>query len=150
VFFAVQHAQPAVLTQAEFVSWSRAFDLQILEAAAHLWCNILHLHGESVYFDELSDYPVQIINWHDREAGPTLREAGENFKGVLCGGLARDTLVFQTPDRVRLEAMDAMDQVGKRRLLLSTGCVIPIITPHGNIMAARDSVTGESGQSFHA
>jgi uroporphyrinogen decarboxylase len=142
VFFAVQHAQADLLSPDEFVSWSRDLDLDILGSASDLWCNILHLHGENVFFDQVADYPVQIINWHDRETPPTLREAREKYQGVLCGGLARDTLVLKTGDQVRLEARDAIAEAGSRRLLLSTGCVIPIITPHGNIMAARGAAAG--------
>jgi uroporphyrinogen decarboxylase len=142
IFFAVQHAQADLLSPDEFKHWSRALDLEILHSASDLWCNILHLHGENVYFDEVADYPVHIINWHDRETPPTLREAREKYHGVLCGGLARDTLVFQTADQVSREAMDAIAQAGSRRLLLSTGCVIPIITPHGNIVAARGAAAG--------
>ena len=35
---------------------------------------------------------------------------------------------------------DAIRQTGGRRLLLGTGCVVPVIAPHGNILAARQSV----------
>lgn len=143
VFLAVQHAQAEVLSVDEFRQWSRRFDLSMLDSAADLWCNILHLHGQNVYFDQVTDYPVQIINWHDRETAPSLREARRQFGGVLCGGLGRDTLVLQMAESVRKEATLAAAEAGDRRFLLSTGCVIPIITPHGNILAARNAMAAK-------
>jgi uroporphyrinogen decarboxylase len=132
-----------MLSPDEFLHWSRPSDLALLDEAKDLWCNILHLHGATVYFDATVDYPVQVINWHDRETPPSLAEARGRFRGVLCGGLARDTLIFRTPDEVRAEARAAMTQVQGRHLLLSTGCVVPVITPHGNIVAARRAVDDE-------
>jgi uroporphyrinogen decarboxylase len=56
---------------------------------------------------------------------------------VLCGGLSRDALVYKTPQDIRKEKEDAIQQTGGRRLIVSTGCVVPIIAPHGNFMAAK-------------
>jgi uroporphyrinogen decarboxylase len=74
VFFAVQHAQYGLLSKEEYNTFGRPYDLQVLEAAEGLWLNVLHLHGRDVMFDLLADYPVQVINWHDRETWPTLAE----------------------------------------------------------------------------
>ncbi len=140
IFYAVQHAQASLLNEDEFIHFSREMDLQILGAAENLWCNMLHLHGEDIYFDIAKDYPVQIVNWHDRETPPSLAEAQKTYKGVLCGGISRDTLVYKTADDVQREVEDAIQQIGGRRLILSTGCVVPIIAPLGNIQAAPLSV----------
>ncbi len=98
---------------------------------------MLHMHGENIYFDLLAKYPAHIVNWHDRETPPSLADAQKVFKGVLCGGLSRDALVYKNSDDIKKEAMDAIEQTGGRKLILSTGCVVPIIAPHGNIMAAK-------------
>lgn len=140
VFYAVQHAQAELLAEDEFRHFSEAPDLEILGAAGDLWCNMLHLHGEDVYFDLTKKYPVQIVNWHDRDTPPSLRKAQDLFKGGVCGGLGRETLVYQTPKEIRNEAADAIEQTGGRRFILSTGCVVPIITPLGNWTAARYAV----------
>ncbi len=140
IFYAVQHAQADLLSPAEFSRFGREFDLEVLTSASGLWFNLLHLHGENVYFEAVSDYPVQAINWHDRETPPSLAGARSVFRGLLCGGLARDTLVYKTPREVRAEASDAIAQVNRQGLILSTGCVVPIIAPHGNLVAARQAV----------
>ena len=137
IFYAVQHAQATLLKEDEFKRFSQSLDLQTLKSAQGLWCNMLHIHGEDIYFDQVSKYPVQIVNWHDRETPPSLAQAQKMFKGVVCGGLSRDALVYKTAQDVRKEKEDAIQQTGGRRLILSTGCVVPIIAPHGNIMAAK-------------
>jgi len=137
IFYAVQHAQATLLNEDEFNHFSQSLDLQILESAQGLWCNMLHIHGLDIYFDNVSRYPVQIINWHDRETPPSLEEAQKNYRGTVCGGLSRDTLVYKTAQDVRKEKEEAIQQTGGRRLIISTGCVVPVIAPHGNIMAAK-------------
>jgi len=69
-----------------------------------------------------------------------LADAQEKFSEVVCGGLGRDTLVYREQAEVLEEAKDAIAQTNGRRLILSTGCVVPVIASHGNIMAARRSV----------
>jgi uroporphyrinogen decarboxylase len=140
IFYAVQHAQAQLLTETEFLEFGGAFDLPLLESIRPLWLNVLHLHGENVYFDAVVDYPVQVINWHDRDTDPSLREGLARFQGVLCGGLSRETMVYGNAAKVQSEAADAVGQTGGRRLLLGTGCVVPVIAPHGNLLAARKNV----------
>jgi len=137
IFYAVQHAQATLLNEDEFKRFSENLDLQILGSAHGLWCNMLHLHGKDVYFDQVSKYPVQIINWHDRETPPSLGQAQKMFKGAVCGGLSRETLVYKTAQEIRQEKADAVQQTGGRRLIISTGCVVPIIAPYGNFTAAK-------------
>ena len=140
IFYAVQHAQAGLLTEAEFFEFGRSFDLPLLEMTQASWLNILHLHGEKVYFDAVADYPVQIINWHDRETAPSLYDGLNRITGNVCGGLSRETMTYGTPAQVQAEAADAIKQTWGRRLLLGTGCVLPVVAPHGNILTARKSV----------
>ncbi len=141
IFYAVQHAQYGLLTQEEYTDFGVAYDLQVLEPAQDLWLNMLHLHGVEVMFDLISDYPVQIINWHDRETFPSLGEGLQRFSGVVCGGIQRErSMVFGTADQVAAEARQAIQATGGKRFILGTGCVVPVIAPYGNIMAARKSV----------
>ena len=58
----------------EFNQFGKAFDLKVLEAARPLWCNLVHIHGENILFDQVCDYPVQIFNWHDQSTPPSLKQ----------------------------------------------------------------------------
>jgi uroporphyrinogen decarboxylase len=141
IFYALQHASYAQLNEQEYQEFGCAYDLVILEAVRGMWLNMLHMHGDEVMFDLVADYPVQVINWHDRDTEPSLAEAKKRFAGVVCGGLQReDTMVLGTPERVTSEATDAILATGGERFILGTGCVLPTIAPRANILAARHAV----------
>lgn len=141
IFYAIQHAQYSLLSSAEFERFGKAFDMPLFAPVRDLWLNLLHVHGENLMFDLVLDYPVQIINWHDRETSPSLLEAQARFPGVVCGGMRQwDTMVLGTPEKVLGEAVDALEHTGGKRFILGTGCVVPITAPHGNLVAARNSV----------
>ena len=146
IFLAVQHAQFGLLTQEEYATFGRPLDLQILEATEGMWFNLLHLHGRDVMFDLLADYPVQVINWHDRETPPSLAQALERTDKTLCGGLRQwETMVRGTAEQVLQEGREAIQATGGRRFILGTGCVTPIVAPVGNIHAARQAVESPAG-----
>ena len=141
LFLAVQHAQYGLLSEEEYAAFGESYDLEVLEAAEGAWFHLLHLHGEEVMFDRLARYPVQAVNWHDRETPPTLSAARERFGGALCGGLRQwETMVRGTPEDVRREAADAIRETHGRGFILGTGCVTPIVAPTANIRAAREAV----------
>ena len=140
IFYAVQHAQKQFLSYEEYRVFGLIFDRETIEPAQDLWCNMLHLHGQQVHFKLVNELPFQIVNWHDRETPPTLEEAHKHFKGVACGGMRQGTLVYRDAEEVRKEAEDAIRQTGGKSFLLGTGCVVPVIASHGNLLAARNSV----------
>lgn len=138
IFYAVQHAQYGLLSLPEFEKFGKTYDMKVLEAASALWLNIGHIHGENIMFNAVSKYPVSILNWHDRHTPPSLSEALQKFNGVVCGGLRRwETMVLGNHHQVYTEAEEAIRSTHGKRFILGTGCVLPIITPHGNILAAR-------------
>lgn len=140
IFYAVQHAQYSLLAPAEFESFGLAYDLRVMDSVRDLWLNLIHLHGSDVMFDVASRYPAAIVNWHDRESGPTLQDGLTRFGGAACGGLRQwDTMVLGSPKQVRSEAEDAIQATRGRRFILGTGCVLPVTAPHGNIRAAIEA-----------
>jgi uroporphyrinogen decarboxylase len=141
IFLAVQHASYELLSEQEYRELGIPFDLRLLGAAGGLWLNVLHLHGSRVMFDLLAGYPVQVVNWHDRETRPTLREGQVQFPGAVLGGLRQwETMLRGTPDDVHREAQDAILQTGGYRFILGTGCVTPITAPWANLRAVREVV----------
>ncbi len=143
IFFAVQHAQSNLLNWNEFETFGKHYDLRVLEAANRLWLNVAHIHGEDIMFDQVARYPVSVLNWHDQQTPPSLATGRTRFKGVVCGGLNRwETMVLGTPQNVMDEARKAISATGGKRFILGTGCVLPTITPYGNIKAACQAVAG--------
>ena len=140
VFYAIQHAQASLLNLEEYHTFGLLHDLTALEPARGVWCNLLHLHGHDIYFALLDSLKFPIVNWHDRETYPSLSKAQELIDGVVCGGMRQDTLVYRDHTAVVQEAADALHETGGKRFILGTGCVVPVIASHGNILAARKSV----------
>ena len=141
IFYAVQQASYAMLSDQEYDQFGRWYDLQVLEPARDYWLNMLHLHGSAIMFQKFIEYPLQIINWHDRDTYPSLEEAQALFPRLLCGGLQREkTMVLGNPVQVTAEARDAIQATQGIRFILGTGCVLSTIAPHANIFAARKSV----------
>ncbi len=141
IFYAVQHANYGLLAVDEFNTFGKAYDLQILAMVQDLWLNIGHIHGDHIMFDQVVDYPLQILNWHDRHTPPSLAEGLQKFGGAVCGGVRQwETLVLGDQAMVQSEALDAIRQTNGNRFILGTGCVVPITAPAGNIAAARRAV----------
>jgi uroporphyrinogen decarboxylase len=140
IFYAVQHATSNLLSAAEFDEFGRAYDLRILAATKDCWLNVMHIHGDNIYFDAVADYPLQVWNWHDRETGPSLKDGLARIKGAACGGIARDSVMLcGRPHDVRRQVKDAITQTNGRRYIVGTGCVTMIPTPEGNIRASIES-----------
>jgi uroporphyrinogen decarboxylase len=137
IYYAVQHADYLTMTEAEYQVFGRPYDLQILAAANDLWLNVLHVHGTHAMFGLLADYPVQVVNWHDRETPPDLETGLRKIKGAASGGISRDVLHSENPVDALEQARDAMQQTGGRRWIVGTGCVILATTPVGNIRRVR-------------
>ena len=144
IFYAIQHAQAGILTVDEYTMFGVPFDLKITHTFAGLWCNMLHIHGLDVYFDLVlsslnSGNVFSMVNWHDRETPPSLADAQKKHTISLCGGINQNTMVYEGGDKVQEQAADAIKQTGGHHFILGTGCVVPIIAPHGNIRMAIDS-----------
>ena len=139
IFYAVQHATANLLSEAEFRTFGREYDLRILEATRNFWLNVMHIHGDNVYFDAVADYPMQVWNWHDRETGPSLKEGLTKIAGAACGGIARDMVMLRgRPEAVREQVKDAIAQTDGRHYIVGTGCVTMIPTPEVNIRTALE------------
>ncbi len=141
VFYAIQYAQASLMSKTELDEFVIPYAREILNHTKELWLNLIHIHGKDIYFDAISDLPTSIINWHDRETFPSLRQAQDLCSAAVCGGLKQwDMLVYGSADQVSLEAREAIQQTNGKRFILGTGCVLPIIAPHGNISAVRRAV----------
>ena len=141
IFFAIQHAQSSILTSDELREFILPFDDLIINAAAKLWLNVMHLHGKEIYFDAIPKEGFAVVNWHDQETPPSLQEAKNRFPGAVCGGLRQwETLVNGAPTQVYTEAKEAIQATRGNRFILGTGCVLPVTAPRVNIQAARMAV----------
>jgi len=145
-FFATQLASYDVLTRAEYTEFGRAYDLDVLASVeTDAPVTLLHVCRENIMFDLVADYPVQIINWSDRAAGPGLAEARRLTKTALAGGLSLETLRHGSPEQVQAEVREAIAQAGREGFILAPACVIKGSSPDANLAAARRAVEETGG-----
>lgn len=140
VYYAVQLVDHLTMSESEYQVFGKPYDLQILATAKDLWMNVLHVHGAYPMFDLLSDYPVQVVNWHDRESPPDLMTGLKKIKGAASGGISRDALHDEDPAKALDQVYEAFQQTGGSRWIVGTGCVSLVTTPVGNLRKLRSLV----------
>ncbi len=140
IFYAVQHGSFRYFDRDSYTNLVEWSDQIIWEAASQFWLNVLHLHGEAIFFDLAEKFPAAVTNWHDKEVQPSLSEGAKRVRGAVCGGVRRETLALGTPEEVRVESEEALSAMGEGGVVLGTGCVAPIITPRSNLLALRNAV----------
>ena len=121
-------------TYAELV---RPADRMLLDAVGHATFNMLHICGRPQDFRALADYPVHVLNWADRSAGPSLAYARDRVRPALAGGVDNlATLPSKGPEDVAAEVHDAVRQAGERPILITAGCTFdPQAVPSTNLDA---------------
>ena len=115
----------------------RATDRAILKAVRGAKLNILHVCGPARDFESFAGYPVNMVNWADRSAGPSLQAAADWVRPTLCGGVDNlNTLPNGRPEQCAAEVADALRQVGDRPLVIAPGCTFdPKAVPPRNVHA---------------
>jgi uroporphyrinogen decarboxylase len=141
-FYSIQHARRGELSEKEYHRFGLPYDLSALSHVKGSWCNILHLHGNDIYFDLVKDFSdhFQIVNWHDKETDPSLKSAQDEYGVSVCGGIGLKNVYLLDPDELSAEVNKAMLSTQGKRHIIGTGCVTPIITPHSNLISIRRSV----------
>ena len=140
VYFAEQFASLDFLSTQEFMQYGKSFDQKIFPILENFWFNILHIHGKHIMFEQIKDFPLQVFNWHDKETEPDLHTGLNAIKGAVCGGLSLETLVYGDQLAIKSEISRTVKILDRTGLILGTGCVIPMIAPHGNIKCAIDFI----------
>ena len=126
IFLAVEAADADVMPVEDYQRLVRESDLIVLDAAkpgGHL--NILHMHGNKIYFDELIVHPVQVINYSVYGTGIDLGTARTKFSGIIMGGLDETQIAKLSREALKGEIESAQKAMQKRRFILSPGCSVP-------------------------
>jgi uroporphyrinogen decarboxylase len=125
IFLSLSAATTSVMTYSEYEKFCRPFDLMILDVIKdQTKFNILHIHGEQIFFDELLDYPVQAINWSHMHTSPTLTQARAKYDGCLLGGIDEERFGHNTVSAIEQEVKQTIETLGNKRLIITPGCSI--------------------------
>ncbi len=142
VFFALQGCTDNIMSRERYRELGRPYDLLALQGCRDSWLNILHVHGnDNLHFDQVLDYPVQVLSWSDRLAGPSLKEARNMTTKCLMGGWHEFGALSNGPEEmIRSEAEDAIAQTNGRKFILANGCSVPDETDDRWLHIARGIV----------
>jgi len=123
----------------------KATDLRILEAASGAPFNFLHMCGRPQDFKRFADYPVQVINWADRAAGPSIAYARDRASPAIAGGVDNlKTMPNGTPQDCANEVRDALRQAKDRPIMITPGCTYdPKAVPQENLKAIVAAARGQ-------
>lgn len=99
-------------------------DRQILNAAQGL-LRMLHLHGNAVDIERVSDYAFEVLNYSDRHpSNPSLAQTRQLSKKCLMGGICEQTLTHISASELMRQIKHETQLSGERNLIVSPGCVV--------------------------
>lgn len=90
-----------------------------------------------------AEYPVDILNWHDRLSGPSLSDGYRVVNKAIAGGINQVDILEDSAHKVAADARDAIASMNGRHLLVTPGCVIRYATPEDRIQAIVEAVRSE-------
>ncbi|HSV81808.1 MAG TPA: uroporphyrinogen decarboxylase family protein [Ramlibacter sp.] len=142
IYFSTKWANNAKLTSAQYQRLVRPFDLQVLEPARSLWCNILHLCEDAVQLQAMADYPVQVFHWDEATPNNPKLVDGQRLLGkAVGGGVDAPTLARGTPEEILAKARGVIRAQEGRNLVLGPGCSVQVAaTSDANLRALRQAV----------
>ncbi len=145
IFFATQLATYDLISYEEYKEFGVEYDLRVLEEVqGKTLFNIFHIHGNNTMFDQVKDYPVEALNWHDRRTYPSLRQAREMTDKVLIGGIdEHGTLKTAGEKELAEHVEDAISQVEDGRIILGPGCVVPLDCPESQMEQLKKIVASK-------
>jgi uroporphyrinogen decarboxylase len=120
----------------------RPTDGIICEAASGGTFNMLHVCGRALNFVAFAAYPLHVINWADRTAGPSIAYARDRVQPAICGGLDNlGTLPEGSPADCAEQVRDALRQAKDRPIMIAPGCTYaPDAVPAANLEAVCQAV----------
>lgn len=144
IFYAIQAASRRFHAEEEYARFGEPYDRRILEAVMpRARLVVVHAHGDELMFDRLAALPAHAWNWDDRVAGPPLKQGKTKVTGAVIGGVNQwATLRDGTPEEVRREVEDAVDQTDGIGLIVGPGCVLPAGVPDENVVALVKALGG--------
>jgi uroporphyrinogen decarboxylase len=142
IYFSTKWANNAKLTSAQYQRLVRPFDLQVLEPARGLWCNILHRCEDAVQLQAMADYPVQVFHWDEATPNNPKLVDGQRLLGkAVGGGVDAPTLARGTPEQILAKARGVIRAQQGRNLVLGPGCSVQVAaTSDANLRALRQAV----------
>lgn len=142
-FFATQMSTTDIIDPATHAKFVKQYDLLILESVKKdTWFNVMHVHGANAMLREVQDYPVQALNWHDRDDGPSMNEVRTYSDKAFIGGLSwGENWLGKTDEAAIAEVKEVAASQGGKGIILGPGCVIDPATPESRLKLIKQTVS---------
>ncbi len=109
----------------EFRDFGLQYDLEVLNQLRAATVRLLQFETEQPFLDLVSRYPTFAVCWETWRADPSMSTAREQFRGALMGGLNPLTFSDGSVADVRGQIVDAIEQTGGWKLLISPTGPVP-------------------------
>jgi len=130
IFLAVNGATTNFFTREEFREFVKPYSLHVLDAVKDRGVfNIVHIHGEQIMFDEMTDYPVQAFSWEHFHTPPSLAEARQMTNVCFIGGIDEKNPNHAHPDELEAQVETALRETNGEKFILGPGCSLPTDMP---------------------
>jgi len=141
IFYALNSAQQSIVSEEEYREIFMPLDRLVLEKAMkHGTFNVLHIHGNEIYFETAQSLPCHAVNWSSQTTYPSIYEGRSNHDGCIAGGIDETTIASKLPEEVIDEGRISINDAGETCFILTPGCAIPTDTPEELIFALRQAV----------
>lgn len=129
IFMAINGATTNLLTKEEFREFVKPYGLQVLDAVQDKGVfNIVHIHGDNIMFDEITDYPVHALSWEHLHTLPSLTEARKMTDLCFIGGIDEKRPNHTHPDDLEAQIETALRETNGEKFILGPGCSLPTDT----------------------
>jgi uroporphyrinogen decarboxylase len=135
LFFATQQASADFWLREDLEKF-KYFDEKILNEFKHKSkFNILHVHGNNIFFDWASDQPTSFINWHSTETLPTMKEAVT--PQAIMNGLDNNVFVKFSTYQIKAYLSEYIGSLleNRKKSVISPGCVLDLNNNPENLQA---------------
>lgn len=125
IFFATQLHCYDILTVDQVKEYANPYDKMVLEGLEGSWFNLIHIHGNNIMFGQVTDYPVEVFNWHIGETLPEPREVQLYNNKVVSGGFSGEVIKEGSYEKLNNDIYKIAMATKGEGLILSPSCVIP-------------------------
>lgn len=141
IYYALDGAQTACMTEEEYGGIFKPLDYMILDAAmAEGSFNFLHIHGTDIMFGLLHDLPSHVLGWSNRLTAPSLFDARGIHQGCIAGGIDEVGIAEMSAEDVLHQGRSSIAEAGVDGFILTCGCAVPTDTAEEKLMAIRQAV----------
>jgi len=142
-FLATKCATKDLMSEKDYDEFCTPYDLRLVESYnKETWFNVAHIHGPNTRWEKMEALPVNCISWHSRWVPPTFAEARKMSDKCFLGGIHEKELITMDPKDMHQHLKEAVDETGRKGIILGPGCCAKLDTPEINFYAIRLAAEG--------